>query len=197
MSRYSRLRILVAVAFAFGALTIVSGPVSAETQLSGCLKNRTSLAQGTCGYWEVYDASVGKKGAVCVYGGNAYKLVEITVRPPLMHGFYSKKTKVGWRFKVQRMSNGGGAWSTIYTSPLQTAMANDAVPAYVGQGFSRRAWNASNDPSGYRYRIELELQWWAPNNGPVEGYKLLKYDWYKSQKPGSSRTDADYCLQSY
>ena len=68
-------------------------------------------------------------------------LDEITVRPPLMHGYYSNKTKVAWRFKVRRASVGGGNFSTIYTSSWQTAMANDAIPVYAGQGFSRRAWS--------------------------------------------------------
>jgi hypothetical protein len=190
------LSIVFGLVFALSALGVAAAPVSAETILKGCHKNATSALMGDCGYWEVYDASVGKKGAVCVYANNfPYELNVITVRPPLMHGLYSNKTPVGWRFSVQRKTVSGTTWSTRYTSTYQMSTANEAIPAYVGHGFSRRAWNAPNDPSGYFYRIIIELIW--KRNGTTEGYVKLKYDWYKAQRSGATYTNPDYCLASY
>ena len=184
----SKLRIGVALVFAISALGMVAGPAAAETVTQAC--------QGTCGYWEAYDNPAPERGANCVYSTNSpYKLKQITVRPVLMHGAYPNNTKVGWRFKVQRMSNNGGSWSTFYTSSFQTAQANDAIPAYAGSGFARRTWNAPANPNGYRYRIALDLQWW--HNGSVEGTLKLKYDWYKAIRGNANATYPDHCLQSY
>lgn len=184
----SRLRIVVALVFAMSALGIVAGPATAETVTQAC--------QGTCGYWEVYDSMAPERGANCVYAASSpYKLKQITIRPALMHGAYSNKTKVGWRFRVQRMSNNGGAWNNFYTSSYQKAKANDSIPAYAGQGFARRTWNAPANPNGYRYRIALDLQWW--HNGSVEGTLKLYYDWYKAIRGNSNSINPDYCLQSY
>ena len=184
----SGLRMVLALAFAVSALAGVAAPSAANTTLINC--------NGTCGYYETYDAAISKKGAVCVYGTSfPYKLNRITVRPPLMHGYYSTKTKVGWRFKIQRMPVGGGPWSTIFTSTYQGAMANDAVPANVGSGFSRRAWQAPSNPAGYFWRVWVELRWW--HLGVVEGFARVQYDWYKALRGGSTYTNPDYCLQSY
>jgi hypothetical protein len=188
MSNRSRLRSLMALAFAISSLAVFAAPAAAETVLVPC--------SGTCGYWEVYDASVGKKGAVCVYANSyPYQLNSITVRPPLMHGYYTPKTKVGWRFIVQRKNVNGGAWSSRFTSSYQTALASDSIPANVGSGFSRRAWNAPANPAGYYYRILIEMQWW--HNGSVEGFLRLKYDWYKRLSGNNTDTQPNYCLASF
>ena len=198
MLRTSRFRMVFALVFAVAAGAVGAAPAMAETQLHGCTRNSGSSAMGACSDWEVYDASVGKKGAVCVYASSyPYKLNRITVRPPLMHGAYTQKSKVGWRFIVQRMSNGGGSWNSIFTSSYQTALANDAIPAYVGHGFSRRAWSAPSNPGMYFYRILIDLQWWAKNSGPVEGYIPLKYDWYKRISGNNTDTQPNYCLPSF
>lgn len=196
MNGRSTFRIVLGLVFASTLLIATAAPVGAETILKGCHRNATSAQMGDCGYWEVYDASVGKKGVVCVYRTSSpYNLDEMTIRPPLMHGLYSNKTPVGWRFKVRRQPVGGGAWATVFTSSWQKSKANDAVPAYVGHGFSRRAWPAPVNPSGYFYKVELELQWWK--NGSVEGYVKLEYDWYKALRGNSTYTNPQHCLQSY
>jgi hypothetical protein len=85
-------------------------------------------------------------------------------------------------------------FQTIYASSWQTAKANDAIPANVGSGFSRRTWMAPSSPKGY-FRVLIEMQWW--NHGSVEGFVQLKYDWYTAIRGGSNYTNPDYCLQSY
>jgi hypothetical protein len=95
MVPWFRLRVLVALAFAVSSVAIFAAPAAAGTVLTACT--------GTCGFWQVYDASTVQRGANCVYqNGGSYQLKDITVRPPLMHGNYPNKTKVGWRLRVHR-----------------------------------------------------------------------------------------------
>ena len=54
----------------------------------------------------------------------------MSAREPLMHGDYATKTKVGWRFRIQRQNTNGGSWNTIFTSGYQTAKASNSIPAY-------------------------------------------------------------------
>lgn len=184
----TRFRMTLALCLAVASLAIVVAPTLAETVQKGC--------HGTCGSWQVNDMSTGQKGAVCVYPNKfPYNLDEITIRPPLMHGAYATKSRVGWRFNAQRQGVSGGSWHTIYTSSYQTANADDMVPAYVGHGFARRAWDAPKDPSGYRYRVQIDMKWWKGSS--VKGTLTLKYDWYKAQRGGAAYTNQNYCLQSY
>jgi len=179
---------MLAMVFAVAGLAVVAAPAMAETTIVAC--------NGTCGYYQVTDMDPGGKGAVCVYQTSyPYELNKITVRPPLMHGNYSTKTKVGWRFNVLRKNVNGGTWSSIYTSTYQTALANDAIPAYAGHGFSRRAWTAPAHPAGYYYRVAIEMQWWR--SGSVKGYAKVKYDWYKGLSGTNSNVQETYCLASY
>jgi len=180
---------LIALAFAFGTLAVVVPAASADIVLTQC--------SGTCGYWEVADSGPSRmKGAVCIYANSgSAPLDEITVRPPLMHGNYSNKTKVGWRFKIQREAPSGATFNTIFTSAYQTAKADDQIPAYAGHGFSRGAWIASSTPTGF-YRVWIEMQWW--HNGAVEGFARDQYQWYKAIRSGHpSYVDESYCLDSY
>lgn len=182
-------RIVLALAFAFLAVGALSSPAAAETVLNGC--------SGKCGYWEVGDKSTGGKGAVCVYQTSyPYNLKQITVRAPLMHGRYAVKTKVGWRFNIQKKNVGGGSWKTTYTSSFQTAKASNSIPAYTGHGFSRRAYNGPAHPEGFYWRVTLDLRWWG-KTGAVEGNLKLKYDWYKRQRGALTNTSNLYCIQSY
>lgn len=191
MGTRATIRLVIAVAFAASSLVVMALPAAAETVLVTCT--------GTCGYYQVYDTGpTGMKGADCVYLNNNTHpdLAEMTFRPPLMHGYYPNKTKVGWRFKVQREPvNSAQPFKTIYTSPWQTAMANDAIPASVGHGFSRRAWMAPASPHGF-FRVVIELQWW--HGASVDGMVRLKYDWYKAIRSGHpSYVDMEYCLEDF
>jgi hypothetical protein len=184
----SRLRVLVALCFALTSVAAFAAPASAETILSPC--------SGTCGSWEVYDGETGRKGANGIYATSfPYELNKITVRPPLMHGDHPSNSQVGWRFKIQRMPVGGGSWVTRYTSTYQTAQADNAIPAYAGNGFSRRSWLAPNNPSGFFYRVVIDMRW--KHNGLVEGRLSLKYDWYKAKSGTNTYTNPDYLLASY
>ena len=183
-----RLRIVVALCFALTSIAALAAPASAETILAPC--------SGTCGSWEVYDGAVGRKGANGIYATSApYELNKITVRPPLMHGDHPSPSQVAWRFKIQRRAVDGIAWSTIYTSTYQKASADDAIPAYAGNGFSRRAWEAPNNPSGYFYRVLIDMRW--KHNGSVEGTLSLKYDYYKAKRGNSTQVHNFYLLASY
>lgn len=186
-----RNRFIAALGFALIAGTFIAAPVAAETVLVDC--------NGTCGYWEVMDTGpTGPKGAVCVYEKPGYDLDKITIRPPLMHGAYSNKTKVAWRFRVRRADVNVGTFQTIYTSSWQTAMASDSIPAQDGNGFdygfARRTWMAPENPHGF-FDIWTELAWY--HNGSQEGFARVEYDWYKAQRGSSSYTNNEYCLEDY
>lgn len=188
MRSTNRLRVLLALSFALTSFAAFAAPASAETILSPC--------SGTCGSWQVGDGETGQKGANGIYATSfPFELNRITVRPPLMHGDHPSNSQVAWRFKVQRMPVGGGSWVTRYTSTYQTAQADDAIPAYAGNGFSRRSWSAPNDPSGYYYRVLIDMRW--KHNGSVEGRLSLKYDWYKAKSGNNTYTNPNYLLASY
>jgi hypothetical protein len=182
-----RLRVMFALGLALAATGALAVPAAAETVLIEC--------NGTCGYYEVKDTGpTGPKGAVCVYEKPGYDLDKITVRPPLMHGNYPGKTKVAWRYKIRRASTGGGSFSTIYTSSWQTAMASETNPVSAGDGFSRRAWMASENPNGF-FDVWTELRW--DHNGSQEGFARVEYDWYKALRGSQSYTNNEYCLEEY
>lgn len=142
MIRRSTMRAMLGLVLAVSSLSVIAAPAGAAIVIEGC--------SGTCGYWEVKDTGpAGPKGAVCGYETASYDLDFISVRPPLMHGNYSYKTKVEWCFKVRRATSSGGSYSTIHTSTWQGAVANSATPAYAGNGFSRRWWYAPESPIGF------------------------------------------------
>lgn len=183
MNRPSRIRSLIAIGFAISSLVVMAMPAAAETVLVPC--------SGTCGYYEVKDTGpTGPKGAVCGYGAASSQLKFISVRPPLMHGNYPVKTKVGWRFKIRHASAPSGPWATAYTSTWQYAKANDAIPAYAGKGFERRFWYAPGMPSGY-FLVWVEMAWW--HSGSAEGSARVEYDHYKTLWSGNSGYSPEYC----
>ncbi|HUR16187.1 MAG TPA: hypothetical protein VMZ33_02780 [Candidatus Limnocylindrales bacterium] len=186
--RVSRARMLLALCFALTSIGVVAAPASAESVMVAC--------NGRCGYYEVRDSGPGNAGAQCNYGTSyPYKLTSIKVRPPLMHGDYPTKTKVGWSYRIQRRPVGGGNWAPISISGYQTALANDAIPAYAGSGFTFRRWFAPSNPAGYQYRVVIELQWWK--NGSVEGYARVRYTWYHRVSGTNDDTQPNYCIQSF
>jgi hypothetical protein len=184
-----RTRITIALASALLVGAVVATPAAGAIIIEGC--------SGTCGYWEVKDTGpTGPKGAVCGYEKISYDLDFISVRPPLMHGNYSNKSKVAWRYKVRRATTSGGSYSTFYTSTWQTAMANNAIPAYAGQGFSRRYWWAPENPTGF-FDIWIELSWYNPAGSAVEGQGTANYEWFKKLWNGNSYVEMYRCLQDY
>ena len=189
MTRVRRIRLLVALGFALTSIGVFAAPASAESIQVAC--------NGRCGYYEVKDQpTAGMAGAQCNYATSyPYKLTSIKVRPPLMHGDYTAKTKVGWRYRIQRKPVGGGNWAPIAISSYQTAMASDAIPAYAGSGFTFRKWFAPNNPNGYFYRAVIELQWWK--NGSVEGYARIRYENYRRVSGSNSNMAPNYCIQSF
>ena len=187
MIKVGRARRVLALCFALTSLGVLAAPASAEVVMVQC--------NGRCGYYEVYDTPA-MAGARCNYGTSfPYKLNSIRVRAPLMHGDYAAKTKVGWRYRIQRKPVNGGNWSPVVISSYQTAMASDSVPAYNGSGFTGRTWTAPNNPNGYFYRAVIELQWWK--NGAVEGYARVRYEYYSRVSGSNTDMATNYCIQSY
>jgi hypothetical protein len=187
MVMFKRLRLTIVSVIALGAVFVVGvAPVGAAVD-SGC--------SGRCGSYQV-DDSTSLPGAKCSYGTSfPYKLNWISVRPPLMHGDYAAKTPVAWRFRIQRKPNSSGSFKNYFTSSYQQSTANVAIPAYAGHGFSRRTWNAPNNPAGYRYRVILDLIW--KKNGSVEGSAHVRYEVYNRVSGMNSDKAMGYCLQSY
>ena len=177
---------------AFGlALVIgasVAAPAAAETVIDPC--------SGNCGYWEVYDTHPGNKGGICKYETGSYDLDWIKIRPPLMHGPYSAKTKVQWKFNILRSTNFGSTYTGIFNSSWQVAMANTAIPAREGSGFSWRTWYASDpNPTGW-FKVRILLRW-KNAAGNTVGNMKIEYDHYQRKWSGSSNHGLDYCLQDW
>lgn len=182
-----RNRFIAALGLALVIGAAVAAPASAETVIDPC--------SGTCGYWEV-DDTPGMHGAVCKYETGSYDLDWISVRAPLMHGPYSNKTTVQWKFNILRSTNFGGSYTGIYNSSWQTAMANNSIPAYQGSGFARRTWYASDpNPTGW-FKVRL-LLWWKNGAGNVVGKVKVEYDYYQGKWNGISDTRNEYCLQDW
>ena len=184
-----RLRFIFALGLAMSAAGVLAVPAAAETILLNC--------SGTCGYWEVQDTGPsGGKGAVCKYETASYDLDFISVRPPSVHGPYSYKTKVQWQYKILRSTNSGGSWPVYYTSSWQSAMANDAIPAYAGNGFERRYWYAPDpNPTGW-FKVRVFIRW-QNSGGSVIGNAKAEYDHYKGLWYGNSDYRMDHCIQDW
>ena len=186
MTRVRPMRMLAALSLALVAVGTLVVPASATTIITEC--------NGTCGYYEIGDAGP-PYGANCQYEKVSYDLDKMSVRPPLMHGPYAQKTKVRWLFRIFRMPSGGGSWKQIYQSSWQNAMANDAIPAYAGSGFSRRTWTAPESPTGF-FKVRILMHWFNAGGSRV-GIAAVELDNYKSLWNGNVRYDNEYCLQSW
>ncbi len=187
MRKISMFRTMTALTLALSALAITVAPAAAETVLINC--------NGTCGSWQVSDTGpTGPKGAVCKYENASGDLDFISVRPPLVHGNYPNRTKVGWRFKIQQSPSAGPQWTTTFTSSWQYAQADDAIPAYAGHGFARRYWYASETPSGY-FQVRVEMGWWRGSSR--EGFARVEYDHYKVVWSGTSNYVENGCFYAF
>lgn len=180
------LRIVGALSLAVSALGVMAVPAAAETTLVAC--------NGTCGYYEVGDSGP-PYGANCKYETVSYDLDWMSARPPLMHGPFMGKTKVGWQFKVLRSTNFGSSWSVHYTSTWQTARANASIPARAGSGFSRRQWTAPENPNAY-FKIRVFMRWWNAG-GNVIGNASVEYDHYKRLWNGNVDYVSNYCIPEW
>jgi hypothetical protein len=188
MSRRSTVRPVLGLAFAMSFLIATALPAAAETILDPCT--------GTCGDWQVSDMGpTGPKGAVCKYEKDSFDLDFISVRPPIMHGPGSQKTKVQWRYRILRSNNFGSTWTTEATSTWQTATANTTDAAYAGSGFSRRYHYVAENPVGFR-KVQLDLRWKNAAGSNI-GTARVEYDWYKRIWNGNAQADEEYCIQDW
>jgi hypothetical protein len=171
-----------------GLLIVASpAPAAAYVTVQDCT--------GTCADWEAYDDELGRKGANCLYELASFDLDKISVRPPQMHGNYHIKTKVEWRFKIQRQPvSGATPFHKFYTSQWWSAKADDMIPAYEGHGYKRESWTAPENPNG-RFRVAVEMRWW--HHGSVEGKVRILYEWYKAKHGSDTSVSMGYCLEEY
>jgi hypothetical protein len=179
------LRIVAALSLSIMAVGTLAGPAAAETIIQDCGGSET------CAYWEVKDGGP-PYGATCKYETGSYDLDKIKIVPPLMHGPFSSKTKVGWQYKILRTTNFGGSWSFYYKSNWQYAMANDAKPAYKGHGFAARTWVAPESPNGW-FKVRLYMRWYSAGGAQI-GNVVVELDNYKRTWNGHTNNSMDYCL---
>lgn len=188
MPRLPRLRGAAAIALALAASVLVSGPVSAATTIVNC--------NGNCGDYMVTD-SAADKGATCKYENGSYDLDFIAVRPPSMEGPYNYNTRVEWQFKVLRSTNFGSSYTLFYSSGWQGAMAMNGSPAYAGHGFSRRTWNAPENPTGY-FKVRVLMRWRSGGaSSSIIGNAKVEYDHYTGKWYGNSDYRMDHCIQDW
>ena len=181
-------RPMAALAGAMLAVVMAASPATAYVVVS---------QSGNISDYEIGDEQNGMRGANCLYETGSFDLDRITIRAPRnVHGDYSYKTWVGWRFYVQRDAHpvGTGGYSTIYTSSIQKDRADNAIPA---DDFTRRAWFASENPSG-RYRVMIRIYWYAPGSQTnVQGTVLIRYEWYKAKWSGNFYVNQNWCNEDY
>jgi hypothetical protein len=188
MIKKPALRVAVALAFALVAAGALAGPAAAESVIQDCGMSET------CGYWEVRDSGP-PYGANCKYETGSYDLDLIKIQPPLMHGPTGNKTKVGWQFKILRSTNSGNTWGFYYKSNWQYAMADDMIPAYGGHGFSKRTWNAPENPTGW-FKVRIYMRWYSAG-GAFTGNVVVEINYYKRVWNGNVDYAMDYCLQDW
>ena len=188
MINRSAFRLMAALAMALTSIGALAAPAAAETIIQGC--------SGTCGYYEYYDNEPPPSyGANCKYETSSYDLDFMSGKPPSVHGPYSFKTEVAYRIRILRSTNSGASWSTIHTSGWDTAMANDAIPAYAGNGFARIYWYANENPTGW-FKMRVNLRW-KNANGNVIGTAAAEYNSYKQLWSNTYDGDSDYCSEDY
>jgi hypothetical protein len=181
VSNHRSTRGALALLIAITGLIGLAAPASAVTIIQMC--------NGDCGYYEIGDSGP-PYGANCQYENASHDLDKVSVRPPSIHGPYSQYTKVRWLLRVFRSGNMGGSWSQIYQSSWQNAMANDAIPARAGSGFSRRAWVAPENPTGW-YKVRLLMHWFNQSGNRV-GIAAVELDYYKLLNNAVGNT-MDHC----
>jgi hypothetical protein len=107
-----------------------------------------------------------------------------------MYGYSTEQqSRVAWRFKIRR-SDDQLNWQTVYTSSFQRTRA---TAADAGE-FTRRVWNAPDDPTGF-YVIRVIMVWhWQ---GAVEGRAAFEYEWYKRRQGSDVSVVHGYCSDNF
>ena len=189
MVRPSGFRILIAVGTAIAALAVSVAPASAAREL------QTTGDIGSFDENNFRDQFGGPYGANCIYEtGGSDDLDRITVRAPInVHGLAADPaySQVEWRFKIRRQPPTSMTFQTIFTSSWQSDRANDN---FVADDFTRRAWNAPNNPSGF-YQVLIEVRFWY--QGRVDGFTRWQYEWYKAKRGNASYDNNEYCFSEY
>ena len=179
-----RNRFLTALGFALVVGTFLAAPASATS------------CSGVCGSFSVTDTT-SKKGAICKYETGSYDLDWISVRPPKMFGPYASMTKVTWYFKIYRSKDFGSSWQTAFVSTEQVAMASNTSAASLGNGFTRRTWNAPDpNPTGW-FKLGVIMRWKNAANNYIGSNGPIYYHHYMGQWNGFTDSRTDYCLQDW
>jgi hypothetical protein len=151
--------IRVGMAMAGVLLTVaVASPASAFKEIGNT---------GSTGFYTVPDYN-GQAGVICRFednlGVNADELDSIRIAKVWTHGPLPQDTWVGYRYVVKANAKpyGDGVFSTVYTSPLRKATANDMEVAYFGP----YTWNAPEGTQS-RYKVKLQFLYYAPGSQSV------------------------------
>jgi hypothetical protein len=111
----------------------------------------------------------------CSYNSNQV-ISAIRVRSPFVYARNSTARldtqAVAWFFRIQSMPAGGGAWSNVATSAVQTRTATDADVA----GF--RGVTKTFTGSGTRQYRALVFIRWLSASGTIVGQAEHRADWY-------------------
>ena len=142
-----------------------------------------------------------KPGATCNYKFNSGlglgKLKTITVRAPNMAASPGRSHQIiGWKFSIERRRVGeqSTAWKTIYHSVLQTTAIGGE-----GGGFESMTAPITLDPNEgatgvHRYRVDVQMEWFAKNGQTVVGKSLHRVDFYRGvMNTGQHWVDDGWC----
>ena len=153
------------------------------------LAGRTLAHTGTVGQYSVTDTAA-RPGAIGLYRYNAEDdfgwLKRFYVNPPKMKAVAGMNSqKVGWLFNVQRKIcgfGGCGNWEVTYTSPVTTAITDDAHSPGWGQASVRVRVPCGPGcaDAGASYRINLKMIW-NRANGSVMGTAKHRIYFYSQQ----------------
>lgn len=182
MARRSLRGIASLLAALAAALVLATAPVTAISDVS---------QGGKYGQWLAND-TMNAAGAKCTYNAN-YRLTSINARAPIVYSYRSGGQMVGWRLKIVHRylipGNDQYAEETVYTSKFQKDFATLGNAA----DFSRKTWTRDiSMVSSSRFRVYVQMRWYKPSDGSVEGHANFRYDWFRQVGPSLDKTAQDY-----
>lgn len=181
-----------AIAVSLGLLASLSlgvAPVAAVSEQS---------TSGQVGVFVAND-SLATPGGRCEYDPSA-RLRLLSARAPVVFARRAGGQQVGWQLKVVRnyeLPNNPGQYAdeTVYRSRWQKDRATRSNPADL----TRKSWVVSGTTSdSTRYKVWVNIRWYRPSDGKVEGRVSFRYDWFKETAPFGDKTDQIFfCYRSY
>ena len=182
MNRRSLRGIASLLAVLTAALILAATPVAAISEVS---------QGGNYGNWLAND-SMNAAGAKCIYNDN-YRLTKINARAPIVYAYRGGGQMVGWRLKIvhryQLPGNDQYAEQTVHRSGFQKDFATLSNAA----DFTRKTWTRDIAMvQSSQFRVYVNIRWYRPSDGSVEGTASFRYDWFRQIGPGFDNTDQLY-----